>query len=220
MTCEVEGCARPAVARGVCDMHRARRARGIPDDRPVQRQVTRAQIAERLPEMIAMREAGASFREIAARVGMHPATVSRALRGVAPPPVEIPHGRPSAWQYHKCRCDICTRARRAYKRRERDRQLAAPTVTAEHGTILAYRQGCRCPACMRASAGEMAARQARTVQGAYRHGAAWTSVDAETALRPDLTIEEKAALLGRTHAAVDNWIRAYQKRPDDPFQVK
>lgn len=36
----------------------------------------------------------------------------------------------------------------------------------------------------------------------------------------DLSIEEKATVLGRTFAAVDNFIRTYQRRPDDPYGVK
>lgn len=39
-------------------------------------------------------------------------------------------------------------------------------------------------------------------------------------MRDDLTIEERALLLGRTYAAVDDWLRLYRKRPDDPYQVK
>lgn len=38
----------------------------------------------------------------------------------------------------------------------------------------------------------------------------------EIALRTDLAIEQRALRLGRTHAAIDDWLRLYWKRPPDP----
>ncbi|MFC0673567.1 hypothetical protein [Brachybacterium hainanense] len=35
-----------------------------------------------------------------------------------------------------------------------------------------------------------------------------------------ITIEQRAARIGRTFAAVDDWLRAYLRRPDDPYDVK
>lgn len=204
----------------MCAMHRTRARVGIPLDQPVQRQATRAEIAAAMPQMRAMREGGATYRQIAATVGIGVAAVSRALRraGVQAPRV-IPHGTPSGWQHHRCRCEICLIARREYKRAERAARMARP-ATAPHGTSLAYRQGCRCDQCAAMSGEETRRRQARTRPTARRSGARWTGADAEIAMREDLTIEEKAVMMGRTFAAVDDWLRAYERRPDDPFGVK
>lgn len=221
-TCTVPACDRDAVARGICDLHRARRRAGIPDDAPVQRHPTRAEVAAALPRMIEMRQQGAELTDIAAAVGISAETVSKHLRaaGIGQPSRSIPHGTPSGWQYHRCDCDVCRDAKRVYKRDERRRRLARARITADHGTRRAYAQGCDCDACRTAVARASAERVERTRPGAHRHGARWTQQDAETAMRTDITIEERAALLGRTYAAVDDWIRAYLRRPDDPHQVK
>ena len=219
--CTVPGCDRDAVARGICDLHRARRRAGIPDDAPVQRHPTRAEVAAALPRMIEMRQQGAELEEIAAAVGLSKSTVSKRLRAAGITRArQIPHGTTSGWQYHRCDCDTCRDAKRAYKRDERRRRLARAHITAEHGTRRAYQQGCDCDACRAAVARASAERVERSRPGAYRHGARWTLQDAETAMRTDITIEERAALLGRTYAAVDDWIRTYMRRPDDPYQVK
>jgi hypothetical protein len=64
-------------------------------------------------------------------------------------------------------------------------------------------------------------RNEATHPGAAHHGQRWTGADAEVAItRIDLTIEERATILGRTYAAVDNFVRAYQRRPDDPYGLK
>ena len=221
-TCTVPGCDRETVARGLCDLHRVRQAHGIPLDQPVQRQATQARIAELTPRIIELRQTGATIDAIATDVGLHGATISRILRreGVTAPAREVPHGTPSGWQHHKCRCEVCLEARTEYKRQEHRRRQARARITAGHGTVRAYQQGCNCTACTAAVAAQSAERQARTVPGAHRHGHRWTVMDAETAMRTDLTIEERAALLGRTHAAVDDWLRSYLRRPDDPYGVK
>ncbi len=220
-TCTVPACDRDAVARGICDLHRARRRAGIPDDAPVQRHPTRAQVAAALPRMIEMRQQGAELTDIAAAVGISAETVSKHLRAAGITRArQIPHGTTSGWQYHRCDCDVCRDAKRVHKRDERRRRLARARITADHGTVRAYKQGCDCDACRTATAHASAERVERTRPGAHRHGARWTLQDAETAMRTDITIEERAALLGRTYAAVDDWIRAYMRRPDDPYQVK
>lgn len=203
-------------------MHRVRRRLGIPDSQPVQRQATRADIARMTPRMVVMRARGESYAAIAADVGMSIPTVRRVLKaeGVPTLPTAIPHGTPSAWQHHRCRCEVCAEARREYRRAEHQRRVARARITAEHGTQLAYQQGCRCDRCTEVMRRWTADRQAATVPGAHRHGRRWTYLEAQTAMRTDLTISEKAALIGRTHAAVDNWVRAYMRRPDDPYQVK
>jgi hypothetical protein len=220
--CEVPGCDRPVIARGICDLHRVRRAQGIPDDQPVQRQATRAELAAATPRIIEARRGGATIQAIVEETGISYSTVSKILKqaGVGRPVTEIPHGTPSGWQWHKCRCDECLAARTEYKRLERLRRRARAGITAEHGTVRAYAQGCDCERCLAAVAETDRQRQARTVPGAHRHGRRWNALDAETAMRTDITIEERAALLGRTYAAVDDWLRAYLARPDDPYGVK
>lgn len=216
--CEVPGCDRPAVAQGICDMHRMRRRLGIPDDQPRQQRATRAEVQAALPRMTEMRQAGATHAEISRAVGITRSVVSRELRaaGITPPPREVPHGRPIAWQQHRCRCPVCVAAKREYKREDRARRIARAQITAEHGTVLAYDQGCRCDECRAAMAARSADRQARTAPVADRSGQPWTLEDMEIALRTDLTIEQRALRLGRTHAAIDDWLRLYRKRPPDP----
>src|SRR5690606_4976323 len=211
----------PVVARGICDMHRARRRLGIPDDQPVARRPTRAEIEAVTPRMIEMRRAGARIHEIAEEVGVGPVTVGRILRreGIVAPE-RIPHGTPSAWQYHGCTCEVCGEAKREYRRVEHLRKIARERITAPHGTPLAYSQGCRCRACTDAAATESAERQARTIPAASRSGQPWEQWEAEIAMDRSLTIEQRAARIGRTFAAVDDWIRAYRRRPDGPFRVK
>lgn len=43
---------------------------------------------------------------------------------------EIPHGRPSAWTHHGCKCDVCTAARRVYRREVYLRNKAAAIARA------------------------------------------------------------------------------------------
>jgi len=60
-----------------------------------------------------------------------------------------------------------------------------------------------CSTCWPALLAERAAVvQARTARSAGHHGAEWTGPEIEIVLRPDLTAEEVAAMLGRTYNAV------------------
>lgn len=213
-TCTADECGRDAVARGLCDAHRARQRLGIPMDAPVRRQITKAEKERLRPQVLQMRRDGASYPEIAAATGMNRETVRKmcAAAGLSLPTTEIPHGRPSAWVHHHCTCDICLIAKREYKRAEYEARLERADVTAEHGTTRAYGQGCRCDDCASATRERSAQRQPRTVPGAMRHGHMWTAEDAEIALDSSLTIEQRAARLGRTHAAIDDWLAAYQRR--------
>lgn len=219
MTCEVPACGRSVHTAGRCGLHYARKRLGIADDQPVQHQASRDTIERLTPRVVQLWEAGTRQRDIAAEVGLSHTTVEKIIKK-AGAKKGIPHGTPSAWQYHRCRCEVCLEARTEYKRSERLRRLARAKITADHGTVLAYRQGCRCEPCMTAVAEESRARNEASRPGAHRHGRRWTSVDAHTAYRTDLTIAERAELLGRTFAAVDDWIRTYDRRPDDPYQVK
>lgn len=220
-TCEVPGCGRRHETGGRCSMHHMRQRLGIPDDQPVQRQATRQEVEDALPLMAQMRSEGGTYVDIAAAVGMCTDTVRRALKraGVEAPKKPIPHGTPSGWQWHKCRCDVCLNARRLYKKTEREKRQTRP-VTAEHGTERAYQQGCDCGECREAMRVYLADRQARSREHASRHGRVWQQWEAEVAFDTSLTIEERAARIGRTFAAVDNFIRAQKRRPDDPYRVK
>lgn len=49
----------------------------------------------------------------------------------------------------------------------------------------------------------------------------WTREEAKLAYtRTDLPLGERVAILGRSHAAVESYIRKYQRRPDDPYGIK
>lgn len=173
-------------------------------------------------EVTARREAGETIRAIAADLGIASSTLERWLKqwGVPHPHREWPHGRPGAFITRGCRCEVCGPAFREYKRAERERRLSRP-VTAEHGTTLGYQQGCPCDKCAEAMRIYLRDRNDRTRATATHHGQEWTGADAEVAYtRTDLTIAQRAELLGRTYAAVDNFIRAYKRRPDDPFGIK
>jgi hypothetical protein len=60
---------------------------------------------------------------------------------------DIPHGRPASYTNHACRCDACTAAHRAARKKWlvslKDRPQDVP-----HGTVSGYRNwGCRCAPC-------------------------------------------------------------------------
>lgn len=49
----------------------------------------------------------------------------------------------------------------------------------------------------------------------------WTQNDAVIAYtRTDLTISERAELLGRSYTAVAGFVRDYRQRPGDPYKIK
>lgn len=221
-TCTVSWCDRPAVGKGLCDRCRRRAQLGIDPDQAPRRVATRADRERLRPEVTRRRESGEKIAEIAVAVGVSEDTVARWLKlwGVEPPKREWPHGRPGAFITHGCRCEVCDPAFTEYKRAERERRRQRP-VTAEHGTTLAYQQGCPCDECAEAMRRYLLERNEKTRAGATHHRQPWTGADAEVAYtRTDLTITQRAEMLGRTYSAVDNFIRAYDRRPDDPFGIK
>lgn len=120
-------------------------------------------------------------------------------------PTMIPHGAPSGWKYHRCRCEVCTEAKREYKRAERARRLEGfDPAEHEHGRTETYQAGCPCDACAEAMRVWLAERQQRTRLPARHHTKAWTGPEVEYALREDLKLEQIAADLGRTYSAVSN----------------
>ena len=224
--CKIDGCSGKVTTRGLCGAHYSRLLKyGDPQaDKPVATHVTPEEKERLLPIITRLRKKGWSYQAIADEVGGRSAAwVGKVIinAGVEKghKPSEIPHGRPSAWAWHKCRCDVCLQARTEYKRLEREKRIAKP-VTAEHGTATAYTQGCRCEACVEAARVRLAQRQERSRIPAGRHGRRWEQWEAEIAFDTDYTIEERAKRVGRTYAAVDNFIRAQMRRPDDPYGVK
>lgn len=189
-------------------------------DAPIRPRLSAARARELRPQVKRLRAQGLYHAEIAEQLGVSAAWVQRTLAGMpAPPrPKPIPHGRPSGWMYHRCDCETCRAGRRAYESEVRARMLARGKITRPHGTLTAYNQGCRCSECRTAAAAATKARNAATRAGATRHRREWTKADAEVAFRTDISIRERARLLGRTYAAVDSFLRSYP-RGDDPFGV-
>lgn len=220
--CTVSWCERPVIARGLCAMHRMRERLGIDMDAPVQRRTSAQQWEQWRPEMTRLRQEGQTSGQIATAFSLGVTSVEARLRswGVSRPQAEVPHGTTSGWSWWKCRCEECLAARKRYKRQERAERQARANITAEHGTTRAYEQGCQCADCRGAAAAATRERNEATRPGARRHGAKWTGADAAIAFRDDITIAERAAILGRTYASVDNFIRAQRRRPDDPYGVK
>lgn len=58
--------------------------------------------------------------------------------------------------------------------------------------------------CRKASRAQLADRQVTTVEKTHSTGGRWTGADIDHAMRDDLTIEQIAADLGRTYAAISN----------------
>ena len=61
------------------------------------------------------------------------------------------HGKATTYEYHGCRCDECriaSAARKARRRAERKRELAAGLYEVVHGRRSTYTDsGCRCRSC-------------------------------------------------------------------------
>ncbi|MDO5619312.1 hypothetical protein [Kocuria sp.] len=211
-TCIIPKCNGTATARGLCDAHLARQRLGIPmDSTPIRRAVPKAERAKQKAEARELRAQGWGTDELAELYGVSRTYMGQWVAGIVPP-APIPHGQPSAWVHHKCDCDICREAKRAYKRAEYRKRQERGLIVAPHGTVRAYNQGCSCEACRAAVAEKDAQRQERTRPTAHNHGKRWTGADAEIAHRTDLTIEQRAVMLGRTHAAVDDFLRDYGRR--------
>lgn len=67
----------------------------------------------------------------------------------------IPHGTPSGYTYHKCRCDECKAAESEYQslRRASRPENYRPSTLIRHGTQSGYNtHGCRCEECRSAKA--------------------------------------------------------------------
>lgn len=64
----------------------------------------------------------------------------------------IPHGTVSGYSYHKCRCDECKAANRAYRLGRREAVYGPPRPPRPvHGTLYRYKRGCRCEECKAAN---------------------------------------------------------------------
>lgn len=137
------------------------------------------------------------------------------------------HGTLTCYQKDKCRCAQCRLANAEYQRSWRARNREQGRSPTTHGGRAYSNFGCKCPTCI-TSQREVQARhttratrnsdpakqsvrsrrhrvaaQARTLDRATRHGRQWTGPELEILAREDLTIEQKALLLGRSYKAID-----------------
>lgn len=125
-------------------------------------------------------------------------------------PDEIPHGTPSAWSYHGCRCAVCMEARSAYKAQEREAERARYAADPDaagwpaHGTTRRAALGCECDTCIAAQTDQLRARQQATVATARNSGAAWTGPELEIVADRTRRIKDIAVMLGRTYASISN----------------
>ena len=207
MTCKT--CGQDATIRGYCkSCYRRELKAGRLEITP--RKPSTQRVKDDLHTLKALRAAGKSDVEIAKLYDVRPELIRAYLLGVPRPPKPWPHGRPGAFITHKCRCDICLPAYRLYKQREHAKRRATNRPVT-HGTRTGYDDGCRCSECQDAMISYLRERNARTREKATRTGKTWTELDLEIAARTDISIEEKANLLGRTYAAVDNAMRKHPR---------
>lgn len=221
-TCKHPGCKRPCTNHGTyCAAHYDRLRKGQDMDASLRDRTNRADREQWETLARKMREAGAYLREIAEVTGCGKDALRVWLKDVpaGKRPPRVVHGTTSAWQWYGCRCEICTESKRVYKAEEHARRMERANITNPHGTAAAYRQGCKCQACRIAVATLGRDRNHATRGDATHHGEEWTREDALVAFDTSLSIKERAAILGRTYAAVDNFIRAYKRRGLDPLQV-
>lgn len=144
------------------------------------------------------------------------------------------HGTLWAYTKHGCRCERCLAARRRKDRRRRANakrrfQRDGAAASLRHGSVHAYKLGCRCPECIAdnserlrvwrsanpgADAASMRQGQRETLPTATRYGQQWTGADLEIVVtRTDLPLVQLAKMLGRSRIAVAS---ARQKAKSDP----
>ena len=95
-------------------------------------------------------------------------------------------------------------------------RATSPTCSADkHGTLNAYRHGCRCPEA-RAEHAEANARVRRRSQARTHHavsyGAPWTAQDEWELEHGEGTLVERALRLGRTYMAAHSRLNAIRAR--------
>lgn len=79
-------------------------------------------------------------------------------------PNPIQHGTPSAYGYHKCRCDICRAANTRRCRAIHDRLKAVGLAPDDlrHGSVGGYSNwGCRCTKCSKKHSANLRLRKSR-----------------------------------------------------------
>jgi hypothetical protein len=120
------------------------------------------------------------------------------------------HGTASAYQNFGCRCAECREAGKSMNARTQAK-IRSGEFQMAHGTAVRFWQGCRCSDCEAAEAKRTARasqRNARTVDGAWRHRQQWTGPELEVALMRDAngdwlrSTAEVAAMIGRSLFAV------------------
>lgn len=223
MTCQIDWCDLPVHATGYCELHYQRHRLGRDMDAPIRRNAGKARRAELRDQITHAYQTGTPPTVIAREHDLDRGTVVRWLKAwdVYKTQRPLPHGTLSCYRHRDCRCPLCVEAARKYATEQWQRKKPILAETAEHGTALRYKAGCRCDACSDFRRRDARAYNEATRPTATRHLQPWTSHDAEVAWgRTDLTIAERARLIGRTHAAVTGWVSRYRARPDDPFGVK
>lgn len=223
VSCSVSWCDLPVYATGYCELHYQRHRLGRDMDAPIRRNAGVALKTELRDQITHAYQTGTSITVIAREHGIDRGTVVRWLKGwgIYQDQRPLAHGTLSCYRHRDCRCPPCVESARSYAVEHWQKSKHAAAETAEHGTALRYKAGCRCDACTAARRREARAYNDATRPTASRHRQLWTGYEAEVAWgRTDLTIAERARLIGRTHAAVTGWIAQYRKRPDDPFGVK
>lgn len=189
---------------------------------------TRAEREQWTPVVVKRLREGDSIAKISQDTGFDKGTIRRWwMRATNNEPlpkrtrrVPIPHGTPSGWSWHKCKCGVCMEAKREYKAREYQRAKAREVKPEEHGTHTGRWHGCKCQACRQVNIDQRQGQQERTREHASSHFKRWSAVEDDVAFRTDLTTEEKALMLGRTFAAVENRLRWWQRRNGRPWQER
>lgn len=132
------------------------------------------------------------------------------------------HGTGSRYR-RGCRCTSCRQANTTRVRAQRDKRQAAGAEPPEHGVSGYKNYRCRCDTCVAANSERLRAYRTDPAQAdrlrtngrtyratvqrtslatAVRYGLQWTGPELEIADRDDLTTAQKAAMLGRSAAAV------------------
>lgn len=130
----------------------------------------------------------------------------RALRSkrATLPAGDIPHGL-GGYRNYNCRCPDCSAAHSSDLRAQEAKRAGSSNIP--HGTASGRGAwGCRCEPCVQAYrvrlSGYQARRNRQSQESAYRAGLQWTGPELELASRPDLSIGQVAAMLGRSYWSV------------------
>ncbi|AJT42429.1 hypothetical protein [Psychromicrobium lacuslunae] len=205
-------CDTPPHRLGLCRLHYRRLLGGQPLHEPKGTRRMRESTAELTSRVANLRETGLTWREIGEILGKSESRVQEIGKNAGfTGAVEKPkkHGIPARWQ-EGCRCDECMTAMNEYKRLEHAKAAQKAANALEAGGHLPG-QACPCDQCQAVKAKQLRERNGRTQLSATNNGKPWSGDEDEYILTSTERIEDKAATLGRTYAAVDNRLRALHK---------